>query len=179
MTLTLAQLQALVLGAPWQRLGDAGVSCSHWSTRCRPSCCVTACRTPTRRRWPCSGDPVLIDDDYFRSPRELGPGEFVTAAFADNKRPGIVRLDPVRSTIRPLDDDLAELDHRRDVGVVGDVAVAAPPRKPLRSTSVVRNPARAAATAAQTPATPPPITRTSVSILASKCIASMSLLRAF
>ena len=30
--------------------------------------------------------------------------------------------DPVRSTIRPLDDDLAELDHRRDVGVVGDVA---------------------------------------------------------
>jgi hypothetical protein len=47
MTLTPAQLQALVLGLPWQRLGDAGVSWSHWSTRCRPSCCVTACCTPT------------------------------------------------------------------------------------------------------------------------------------
>jgi len=41
---------------------------------------------------------------------------------ADTRRPGVVRPDPVRSTIRPLDDDLAELDHWRDVGVVGEVA---------------------------------------------------------
>src|SRR6476619_2739268 len=34
---------------------------------------------------------------------------------------GVVGLDAVRSTIRPLDDDLADLDHRSDVGVVGDV----------------------------------------------------------
>ena len=34
----------------------------------------------------------------------------------------VVRLDPTRSKIQPLDDDLADLDHWHDVGVVGDVA---------------------------------------------------------
>ena len=31
---------------------------------------------------------MLIDDDYFRSPRELGPGEFVTGACGRYQAPG-------------------------------------------------------------------------------------------
>lgn len=42
--------------------------------------------------------------------------------MAHTKCPGVVSSDPVRSTIRPFDDDLADLQHRCDVSVVGDVA---------------------------------------------------------
>jgi transposase len=37
-----------------QWVGSCGVHCSRWSMRSRPTCCATACCTPTRRRWRCS-----------------------------------------------------------------------------------------------------------------------------
>ena len=45
-----------------------------------------------------SGDLVLIDDDYPKSPRELGPGELVTLLLADAKRP--VASDSIRCVQR-------------------------------------------------------------------------------
>src|SRR5262249_24065160 len=56
-----------------------------------------------------------------RTETGIEPARLLESPNKTYVKPSAQELEPMRSSIRPLDDDLADLDHRRDVGVLGDV----------------------------------------------------------